>query len=119
MPSKQDHLTKADGNAALAMSLPLDSQTRIDWALIMLFYAAMHYIEAYLATLNQHLRSHTTRDTVVGRGVNLKKIFTEYQDLKFYGYTARYEAYGFKAQDVTNEAAKHFATIKGSLQPLL
>ena len=73
MPSKLDHITKADGNAAFAMSLPLDGQTRIDWALIALFYAAMHYVEAYLAALGQHVRSHTTRDTYLGRDINLKK----------------------------------------------
>jgi hypothetical protein len=89
--SKLGHITKADGNAALAMSLPLDSQTRIDWAFIALFYVAMHYVEAYLATLGQHVRSHTTRDTYLGRDINLKKVYTEHQDLKFYGYSARYE----------------------------
>jgi hypothetical protein len=113
VPSKLDHITKADGNAAFAMSLPLDSQPRIDWALIALFYAAMRYVEAYLATLGQHLRSHTTRDVHLGR------IHTEYQDLKFYGYAARYETFRFKAEDVTNQAAKHFAAIKANLQPLL
>ncbi len=101
------------------MSLRLDSQTRIDWALIALFYAAMHYVEAYLATLGQHVRSHTTRDTYLGRDINLKKVYTEYQDLKFYGYSARYEMFRFKAEDVTNQAAKHFATIKANIQPLL
>jgi hypothetical protein len=119
VPSKFEHITKADGNAAFAMSLPLDSQTRIDWPLIALFYAAMHYVEAYLATLGQHVRSHTTRDTFLGRDANLRKIYSEYQDLKFYGYAARYEAFRFKAEDVTNQAAQHFATIKASLQPLL
>jgi len=119
VPSKQEHITKAEGNAALATSLPLDTQARIDWALIMLFYAAMHYIEAYLATLGQHLRSHTTRDAFVGRDPNLKTIYAEYRDLKFYGYTARYEVYAFQAEDVTNHAAKHFATIKANLQSLL
>ena len=62
MPSKLEHVTKADGNAAFALSLTLDNQTRIDWALVALFYAAMNYVEAYLATSNQDLRSHTTRD---------------------------------------------------------
>jgi hypothetical protein len=65
------------------------------------------------------LRSHTTRDTYLGRDVNLRKIYSEYQDLKFYGYAARYEAFWFKAEDVTNQAAQHFATIKANLQPLL
>lgn len=119
MPSTQEHLAKADRNAAFALSLPLDSQARIDWALIILFYAALHYVEAYLAKMGQHLRSHTARDLIVGRDSNLKKIYTEYQNLRFYGYNARYEVYGFKAEDVTQHAAKDFATIKASIRAIL
>ena len=91
MPSKQEHITKAEGNATFALSLELTSQPRIDWALVALFYAALHYVEAYLATQTVHLRSHTARDSVVAREPILKKIFSQYQDLKFYGFTARYE----------------------------
>lgn len=119
MPSKQDHVRKADENAAFALSLTLDNQTRIDWALIILFYSALHYVEAYLATLGQHLKSHRSRDSVVGRDPNLKKIFPEYQDLTFYGYNARYEMYGFTSDDVTKRAAKEFAAVKTHLKPLL
>lgn len=119
MPSKQDHKTKADGNAAFALSLNLDSQTRIDWALIVLFYAAMHYVEAYLAAMSIHLRSHTTRDSYLGRDSNLRPIYAEYQDLKYYGYNARYEVCTFTANDVTDAAAKHFEKIKAQITPLL
>ena len=81
------------------MSLPLDNQARIDWASIILFYAALHYVEAYLAKMGQHLRSHTTRDLIVGKDSNLKKIY--------------------KAEDVTQHAAKDFATIKASIRAIL
>lgn len=119
MPSKDQHVAKADGNATLALSLTLDNQSRIDWALVILFYAAMHYVEAYLAKSNVHLRSHTTRDNAISRDSSLRKIFKEYADLKFFGYNARYEVFGFKATDVTDKAAKHFAAIKGHIAPLL
>ena len=100
MPSKADHLTKTEGNARFAMSLTLDDQPSIDWALVALFYSAMHHVEAYLATRGEHLRSHRTRDSVVGRDSKLKPIFADYQELKFYGYNARYEMLAFKARDV-------------------
>lgn len=119
MPTKDQHVTKADGNAELALSLALDNQTKIDWALTILFYAAMHYVEAYLAKANVHLRSHTTRDNAISRDSSLRKIFKEYADLKFFGYNARYEVFGFKTTDVTDKAAKHYATIKAHLTPLL
>ena len=85
----------------------------------MLFYAAMHYVEAYLAKSSVHLRSHTTRDNAISRDGALRKIFREYSDLKYFGYNARYEVSGFKANDVTNVALKHYSTIKNHLTPLL
>ena len=119
MPTKQQHITKADGTASFATSLSLDSQTKVDWALVCLFYAALHYIEAYLATTGRHERSHQTRDGIVGRDGNLKPIFDEYEELKFYGYNARYECYGFKAADVTGNATAAFIKIKAHIQRLL
>jgi hypothetical protein len=80
--------------------LSLDDPASIDWALIATFYAAMHYVESYLATKGQHVRSHTTRDGYVGRDANLKKIYNQYQDLKCYGYNARYEMTSFHSTDV-------------------
>jgi hypothetical protein len=119
VPSKGEHVQKADGDANFALALPLTSQPNIDWALIALFYAAMHYIEAYMATKGQHLRSHETRDKMVARDSNLRKIFKEYADLKYYGYVARYEPYQFKATDVTSSAAPQFQTLKTHIASLL
>ena len=79
----------------------------------------MHYVEAYLAKSNIHVRSHTTRDNYLGRDKNLRPIFKQYSDLKFFGYTARYEMFGFKATDVTSKAVKHYDEIKAHLVSLL
>ena len=79
----------------------------------------MHYVEAYLAGMGIHLRSHTTRDSYLGRNSNLRPIYAEYQDLKYYGYNARYEVSRFTAGDVANEAVKDFEKIKSQITPLL
>lgn len=102
----------------MALSMASDSQAKIDWALVILFYAAMHYIEAYLATLGQHLRSHTTRDNFVGRDVQLRRIYSEYQDLKYFGYNARYEMQKFTASDVA-QAKTNFDTVKAHISAIL
>jgi hypothetical protein len=119
LPSKQEHVAKAEGNARFASSLSLDDPARIDWALIATFYAAMHYVEAYLATQGLHVRSHTTRDGYVGRDAHLKKIYSQYQDLKYYGYNARYEMNPFQSSDVTHYATPDLETIRGHIVPLL
>jgi hypothetical protein len=56
---------------------------------------------------------------MVARESNLRKIFNQYSDLKYYGYNARYEANPFSADDVQKHASIHFTTIKNLLVPLL
>ena len=100
-------------------SLTHETQTKIDWTLVVLFYAAVHYVEAYLAAqLGIHVRSHQTRDNYIARESNLRKIFGPYQHLKFYGYNARYEIFGFKTKD-TQDAQNDLAQIKAHITPLL
>jgi hypothetical protein len=115
LPSKADHLLKAEGNESFATTITPESQPKIDWALVVLFYAAVHYIEAYLAAqFNMHVRSHTTRDGWVGRDSTLRRTFNEYQHLKFYGYNARYEMFGFTAADVA-DATTDLAKVKANI----
>lgn len=85
----------------------------------MLFYAAVHYVEAYLAKpLGMHVRTHTTRDSYMGKESNVKKVFRSYGHLKFFGYNARYEVSGFTAAQ-TEEAEKYLEDIRSHIKPLL
>ncbi len=119
MPTRDEHIQKAEGNETFAATLPSTNQTAIDWTLVVLFYAAVHYVEAYLdKRWGVHIRSHTTRDKYFGKEANLKKVFSPYSHLKYYGYNARYEVSGFTATD-TQSATKYLAEIKAQIMPLL
>lgn len=119
VPNKDEHLEKAQGNEVFAASITPDNQTKTDWLLVVLFYAAVHYVEAYLARhLQVHLKSHTTRDSWVGRESNLKKIYTAYQHFKYYGYNARHEVSGFTVAD-TQDALGDLSKIKAHITPML
>jgi hypothetical protein len=118
LPTKDEHVTKAQGNEAFAASIDLTNQARIDWKLVVLFYVAVHYVEAYLAKTGTHLRSHTTRDSYITKEANLKRIRVSYAHLKYFGYNARYEMNGFSARDV-QEAARDLAQVKSELLPLI
>ncbi|WP_263411098.1 hypothetical protein [Terriglobus tenax] len=105
-------MQKAQGNETFAAALATDSPVRIGWKLVAIFYAAVHFVEAYLAkTLNQHVKSHTTRDGYLSREANLRKVRTEYGHLKYYGYNSRYEMDVFTVDDVA-EAEKYLVKIK-------
>jgi hypothetical protein len=54
VPSKEDHLNRAQDNERLAGSLDLNSAINVDWAITILFYAALHYVDAYLAIKPAH-----------------------------------------------------------------
>jgi len=87
--------------------------------LVVFFYSAVHYVEAYLAaTMGSHLRSHITRDGYVGRTKELRPIFSQYSHLKYYGYNARYEVLNFTEKD-TETAAKDLETIKNLISAKL
>ncbi len=119
MPTKDQHIQKASDNEAFAGKLDTASQVSVNWKLIILFYVAVHYVEAYLAkSLGMHVRSHTTRDSYIAREANLRKIGTSYMHLKYYGYNARYEPDEFTAADV-NDALGYLATVKAAISPLL
>jgi hypothetical protein len=119
LPSRDEHLEKAQGNETFAASITHENQTRIDWTLIVLFYAAVHYVEAYLGVrLGLHARSHTMRDNYVAKDANLRKIYSSYQHLKYFGYNARYEVFRFTVIHI-QEATNCLADIKTKLLPLL
>lgn len=119
MPSRDEHLKKAQENEKLADSLKGSEQASVNWKLVILFYTALHYVEAYLAkALNIHLRSHTTRDSYVNREACLRRARVAYFHLKYFGYNARYEADCFTPKEVT-EALADLATVKTTIHPLL
>jgi len=119
MPTRDEHLKKASESEKLADTMQPSSQASINWKLVILFYIALHYVEAYLAmTMGIHLRSHTTRDNYVTRDSNLRKVRKEYFHLKYFGYNARYEADTFAASDVA-EALGDLAVIKATIEPIV
>ncbi len=119
MPTRDEHVRKAQENQAFNDEFDSSTQARIDWKLVVYFYTAMHYVEAYLAkTLGMHGRSHTTRDNYIAREAGLKQIGTEYMHLKYYGYNARYEPPQFNAQDV-KDAEGYLTALKAKLLPML
>jgi uncharacterized protein (UPF0332 family) len=62
VPQRHEHLSRAKQTEQLALALNRDLPVCIDWAVAMLFYSALHYIDAFLAGKNVHPRNHNQRD---------------------------------------------------------
>ena len=91
MPSRDQHLAKADANRALLESVAV-ARSSPEWAITIAFYQAVHVVEAWAALRSQHHRSHRRRSETVNR--ELSPISEDYAELYEASRTARYAADG-------------------------
>lgn len=68
----------------------MDEPESLNWAIVLLFYAAVHLVNAYAADKHPFttFTSHSDRDTYIN--TNLKVIFLPYRKLEEASRSARY-----------------------------
>lgn len=88
MPDKAVHLSQARHNHEFFHTIDLDAYP--DWALTVLFYAAVHYIDSKLAESAIHPDHHSSRDTHVANHPVLANAYDEYRKMKTDSFNARF-----------------------------
>lgn len=111
MPDRNSHLQKATDNETLARSLNWDDTTEADWAVTMLFYSALHYIDAFLAGKNTHPRDHQARDSAIENNGTISVLYNDYRRLKDGSRSARYDFPAFQRNDLSR-FDQRFARVK-------
>ena len=117
VPSRVQHITKADGNPAFALLLKLDQQPNIDWALVALFYAAMHYVEALPCSGDSSQEPRDARQ-IHRQGIPPAEDISRIPASQVFWVQRALEVIGFTAQDVT-EAAQDYEKIRAHIAPRL
>jgi hypothetical protein len=115
LPSETDHVLKAEHNEFFV------SQTDnpfFDWKLTGIFYSALHYVDAYLATMGIHPPSHAIRLGHVRTDPKLTTIRRDYRELLNESRTARYEPPATFDLTDTNRAQHKLDSIKKAILPL-
>ena len=100
MPRLQQHLDKAKHNEEFVASLDWNTTPYLDWVVTGMFYAALQYVEAYLATQGIHSVDHRARDSDIRRDPQLKPLYSSYGELKNHSINARYMTTRFTTPDV-------------------
>ena len=95
MPSRDEHLERARQNEEFAGSLDIDRAIQADWAVTILFYSALHYVDAYLAVKSYHPPDHDARDSEIENNGSLADIYKDYRRLKDRSREARYNVANF------------------------
>lgn len=118
MPDMDDHLAQANHNAQFYHSF--DRRSYSDWAATVIFYAGLHYIDAFLATQHIDPGSHDVRDRYITRLHELRQISDHYFALKNSSRTARYSPLArFPMQHLQELEQIHLESIKSGLLPHL
>jgi hypothetical protein len=123
MPTQQQHLSQAKHNENFVKSFDLDSTSYLDWVVTGIYYAALHYIESYLALLKKHPRSNEYRERMFQEIKDLTSIYPDFRTLKDYSQGARYDLQKFSKVEVEdiirnelNDIRNHIIAISKELR---
>lgn len=89
MPETRKHIDQAQRNEEATRFL-VSKSTYPDWGAVTLFYAALHWVDAYLATMSVDPPSHTVREGAITRLRQLDPIYKHYSLLQDRSEDVRY-----------------------------
>lgn len=112
MPAKDEHLAKAESNARFLSSI-VSQRLAPDWAITVLFYRAMHLMEAWFARRDIHHMGHIQRNQAVFE--ELREISGAYGKLYDLSRLARYGTDGLVTWADYEDSATAFQQIESHL----
>jgi hypothetical protein len=115
MPDQDQHIEAAQANEATALSL-LDSSP--SWAVVLAFYSALHWVDAYMAMLPLHPKDHTERDHYI-QFEPLRPIYGTYRRLETRSREARYDLRPFTRSEAQTLLNNELARIRDYVRGLL
>ena len=119
MPQRHEHLKRARENEKLAQALKkLKSSSGVDWAITVLFYSALHYVDAFLAGKNCHPLTHEDRNDEIEANGSLAGIFNDYRRLEDLSREARYNIAEYPPEKFDIAVAR-FERIKAHVTALM
>jgi hypothetical protein len=116
MASVAQHLAQAGHNEAFLESLDLRTTPYLDWAMTIIFYAALHYIRGLLARYQvTNISSYGEMDKAFNRLILLRQnpgIHTDYRQLKDDSRAARYNMWSPAYGDIVDFRAGELRRIR-------
>jgi hypothetical protein len=118
MPTEEEHIAKAEQNEALFHEFVV-SGTHPDWAMTVLFYATLHYVDAWLSRSGNHPQSHVDRRRLVKKNQSLHRIYGHYSRLDERSRDARYTFLQFPANYEQTLYENEYRPIRDMIRNLL
>jgi len=107
LPNEKEHIDKAHHNEDFVNIFDIDNTKFLDWIITGLYYTALHYIDAYLASLGvEFIKNHTHRHEEYVIALD-RNVFRDYRTLENKSIIARY--YAKNAFQVTPDDFRNFS----------
>ena len=113
MPEIKRHLAQAEYNERFVEEIKHDHP---DWAIVGLFYAALHLVDACMLKYGYKPDNHQVRFNAIGKIQALKGIYSDYRALSDYSRNARYDMKKFNTEEVTYAQENFYAPIKAAVK---
>ena len=107
-----EHLNKAAHNENFFKRFDVDTTEFRDWVVVGIFYAALHYYEAYFALDGKHSGTHNKTEKWIKTDDRIVETYFDYRDLKQYRMDASYKDKNFTAKEITDVILPKFDNIK-------
>lgn len=104
------HLTQAKHNEEFYGSI--DATAHSDWCVTALFYATLHYVEAFLVKKKLTAIRHDERWRMILDDPTLKPLHGSYRRLQERSREARYDGRSFTTAEISGLVSKDFEPIK-------
>ena len=118
MPRLEDHLGAAQINRELAFDLTTQPRG-ISWAPVVGFYAALHLVDAFLASGGIHPATHVIRRAVMRESRELQILLEDYRTLEALSRESRYELRRFSETDARELLDGELGRISKAIHDLL
>jgi hypothetical protein len=105
MPNSAQHQAKIQHNQNFLKQFVTQNNVTMfpDWAIVVIFYIAVHYIELYMWTYQKkNLTSHNQRNQALINDNNLFPMYQDYSRLYDLSRDARYNCVQYTDIDVNN-----------------
>jgi hypothetical protein len=112
LATKDEHLSQASKNEKTAAAI---ANAHPEWAVTVYFYAALHWVEAFLVTQHKGSNLHDKRRGVMWNVPQTKEIVKDYDRLQILSRNARYDAAPMGPTEVS-KARSYFLAVKSKIQ---
>jgi len=114
MTTREQHLAQARANRAFYEEL-LGRPEYHDWALTVLFYAALHYVDAFLYPKDPP--NHWERNKLFAVTPLLRALWPKYRRLQEKSQNARYECYDPPREELVKARRECYDVIESAILP--